>query len=333
MRASRAGNRTPLKGFSNSIVPFGINFVVGTRLSNEHVVRIGEILQKFISATNGASLPVDNGNVIMTFGVPTFFDLETRGGVGDSVICSFEFTVNYSENAVTSASRRWFLDGMELPYLSEIINNTRSGVTNNISGKKATKSQTLQQVKTFIFTLPFDSSNSACVGLQKDILDGDPQKTYELKFYDGVSYTESEPFVKTVTLFETSEADTEAAQVTGFTVSFVEADTVSQTGIRYYMALIDNQFSENTENTRRFDTLEEQQTWYEDKIANGGADWVQILAPNLQGLTVTQQVYRNENNYELMWLVQKNFAVIKIVNHDDASVADKYYYFIAGGGR
>lgn len=112
LRATSAGDVVPLSGFSNSVVPFEINFIVSSfAFDNTHVIRVSEIIKKFIRDINGKKVPLDNGFAIIIPGEPTFYNVETRPASGDSTLCSLTFEVNYFESAISSADRKWFLDG------------------------------------------------------------------------------------------------------------------------------------------------------------------------------------------------------------------------------
>lgn len=106
-----------------------------------------------------------------------------------------------------------------------------------------------------------------------------------------------------------------------------------QDGLRYEMALIDTPFDMTTQDTRYFSSQSEQQTYYLNKVQESGVPFCEMMAPNVNSLTLQQQVYINDLRYypegtenvkELNEILQKNYAVIRAM---DGETAKAYYYY------
>lgn len=106
-----------------------------------------------------------------------------------------------------------------------------------------------------------------------------------------------------------------------------------QDGLRYEMALIDTPFDMTTQDTRYFNGQSEQQSYYLNKVAESGVPFCEMMAPNVNSLTLQQQVYINDLRYypdgtekvkELNEILQKNYAIIRAMDGDTAVA---YYYY------
>ena len=92
-------------------------------------------------------------------------------------------------------------------------------------------------------------------------------------------------------------------------------------GTKYEMALINNPFDYGTQNVRRFNNVEEQIEWINNRIDI--APFYEILTPNINSLVITQQRYLNPGFYDANDLLMKNYAIIKETKWND----DVNYYF------
>ena len=106
-----------------------------------------------------------------------------------------------------------------------------------------------------------------------------------------------------------------------------------QDGLRYEMALIDTPSDMTTHDTRYFSSQSEQQTYYLNKVAESGVPFCEMMAPNVNSLTLQQQVYINDLRYypdgtekvkELNEILMKNYAIIRAMDGDTAVA---YYYY------
>lgn len=84
--------------------------------------------------------------------------------------------------------------------------------------------------------------------------------------------------------------------------------------ISYQLGLLDFPFDLHGEDTRYFNSEEEQQEYFENKIRNGDTPFMPIEAPNLDSLFITSQVYQENSplvNGQFN-ISNKNYAVIKV---------------------
>ena len=298
--------------------------------TNFNLKNIEEIVNSFATSVNGQEIAFESGKGLVTMTLGQAGTFKQESGQGNIVPLSFDLQIVYTEGVATSRSKHWLLDDEEIPYLTESVIIQKEGRTNKINSKKYSETFMLGQQKRYRFTFLYDENSLLCQNLQKDILDGDANKQYTLKYYDGVTYTAEEPYSTTVSLFETGDTKSQKPDVAQFDVTFADADK-GQGLIRYYMALIDNPFDEATENTKCFEdtynnygeitntALENQRTYYQglintnkNDLMQGGADWCEILAPNISALYLTNQIYRNTKGYNLFKLLNKNYAIIKM---------------------
>ena len=309
--------------------------------SNFNLKNIEEIVNSFVNSANGQEIEFSEGKGLITLSLGQAGQFKTEVGQGDIVPLSFNIGLNYTEKIATSKSKYWFLQTStdtqgnpvytEIPYLTENVLLTKEGRTNKINTKKYDETFMVGQQKRYMFTLIYDEENAICTMLQKDILDGRPNTKYKLKYYDGKTYTSTNPYITTVSLFETANTKSEKPNVAKFEVTFADVDD-GESAIKYYIALVDNPFDEATENTRCFeDTVvsgvvtataeENQHAWYNALVAEG-ADWDEIPAPNISSVYLTNQIYKNSRNYNLFNIVNKNYAIIRmvrtgIITHED----------------
>lgn len=116
-------------------------------------------------------------------------------------------------------------------------------------------------------------------------------------------------------------------------LTFKVAYSQKQDGLRYEMALIDTPFDMTTQDTRYFNSQSEQQTYYLNKVAESGVPFCEMMAPNVNSLTLQQQVYINDLRYypsnttkvkDLNEILMKNYAIIRAMDGDTAVA---YYYY------
>ena len=298
--------------------------------TNFNLKNIEEIVNSFATSVNGQEVVFESGKGLVTMTLGQAGTFKQESGQGNIVPLSFDLQIVYTEGVATSRSKHWLLDDEEIPYLTESVIIQKEGRTNKINSKKYSETFMLGQQKRYRFTFLYDENSTLCQNLQKDILDGDANKQYTLKYYDGITYTAEEPYSTTVSLFETGDTKSQKPDVAQFDITFADADK-GQGLIRYYMALVDNPFDEATENTKCFEdtynnygeitntALENQRTYYQglintnkNDLMQGGADWCEILAPNISALYLTNQIYRNTKGYNLFKLLNKNYAIIKM---------------------
>lgn len=111
-------------------------------------------------------------------------------------------------------------------------------------------------------------------------------------------------------------------------ISFsIEYSEILTNGNYFEMALIDNPFDNSTVNTRYFTSQTEQVEWYNNKIANGGIPYAKTFTPNVNSLTITNQVYINSANLNISDILMKNYAIIR-EKDKDGNILNHYYYWV-----
>lgn len=96
----------------------------------------------------------------------------------------------------------------------------------------------------------------------------------------------------------------------------------SNVGTKYEMALINNPFHSGSQNTKYFESIEQQTKWFDDRLDN--VTFSEILTPNINSLVITQQRYLNPGMVDMSELLMKNYAIIKETKWNDEV---KYYYY------
>lgn len=92
----------------------------------------------------------------------------------------------------------------------------------------------------------------------------------------------------------------------------------------YEMSLIDNPFDGNSVNTRYFESQEEQQNWYLNKVKESGVPFTKTFTPNINSLLLTKQTYINEQGIDINDILVKNYAVIRAIKNN---IPQYYYYY------
>lgn len=307
---------------------YGVEIVSPSAMANNTVVEILNIIGSMIDDYNDKEVAFGNGKATLTFDLGKTERYQTVSNSGNNVPIYFTVRALYTEASLTSTNKKWYLNDMEIPYLTEDVLLSKEGNTRKISNKYYTKTLMTGQTKQYRFTFPY-KADTLCDTLQEDILNGDFKKQYTLKYVDGRKFTTESPYITTVSIYANGNTNSKRAEVSMFDITFVDVDN-GQDRTKYYFALIDNPFDNQTEDTRWFSSQAEQQEYYEDKIEDG-ADYDLIKAPNLNSLDLTSQVYENTRKYEMLDLVNKNYAIIKVekgvIADEDYSV-NYFYYFV-----
>lgn len=327
----------PVLAGRNATYNLVVELSVVAPTSNFNLKNIEEIVNSFASQVNGQEIAFEHGKGLVTLTLGSVAEFKVEVGQGGIVPLSFNMVINYTEGVATSRSRHWLLDGVEIPYLKEGVYITKEGRTNKINGKKYSETFALGQQKRYRFVLPYDETSVICQTLQKDILDGDGNKTYVLTYYDNVHYTENEPYQTTVMLFENADSESTKPEIAQFTITFADADDGNHT-TKYYLALMDNPFDEATENTKCFeDTIENNEVvktayenqidYYDDFIDEHGVPENEIPACNLSSIYLTNQTYVNTQGTDLFKIVNKNYARIRVETIENGQSKEYYYYY------
>lgn len=311
---------------------FSVDLPIPSARANYHFLQVKGIVEEFIRKNKNVSHEFTNGKGIFTFAEKKTGTYKVAYGTGETVTMSFSAFVTYTENAVTSADKHWFLDDVEIPFLSESVTLEREGTMRNYFNGNSNKVLLTGQTKYYNFQIPYESEAWGII--QKEILkpsiytgNGATGK-HTLKYYDGVSFTEDSPFTATVKIFRTAKSSSAPPNASTYDVTFTDTDS-DIVSISYQLGLLDFPFDLHGEDTRYFNSEEEQQEYFENKIRNGDTPFMPIEAPNLDSLFITSQVYQENSplvNGQFN-ISNKNYAVIK-VTYTGIKNPRYFYYFI-----
>ena len=310
-------------GYIEAMYTFVCDLIIPASRANYHVANVNQIVGLLIAQTQKANVQLSDGECIITLtaGVPKKYDVHY--GYGESVVLSFTIHVTYTQNAVTSADKHWSLDGTPIPFLRESVSIERDGYVRKIFTEPYSRILLTGETKYYTFTIPYQSTVYA--SLQQEILQSAWQ-THTLTYYDGVSFTQENPFTQEVVIFRTGNSHSESPNGSVFEITFSDKYNASGKTLQYYMALIDFPFDSNGEDTRYFASQTEQQQYFESKASASTAPFVLIDAPNLDNLMITKQVYNSTGAAGSQFdYASKNYAIIKVVS---SSATNYFYYFI-----
>ena len=328
---------TPVNGIKNIKYNGSVKFAVPAPQSNFNLINIENIIGEFIETYNGKEIEFSKGKGLLTFTFSRAEDYKIEYKQGEMLPLLFGVMVNYTENMVTSGTKVWQIkplddenaDFLTIPYLSESILLEKSGKTSNISDALYQQTLLMSQIKFYRFEIPYETNDNLCSMLQKDILNGDFGKKYELRYYDGVSFLDEEgkDFRATVSIYRTGDSGSRKPDTSIFNITFSDVDPGTNS-IKYYIALVDNPFDSLSENTQYFESQTEQKEYFQELI-NEGADYDEIPAPNLNSLYLTSQVYLNTRKYDIFNLINKNYAIIKATN----GTWEKFFFYVVNNGE
>lgn len=311
---------------------FSVDLPIPSARANYHFLQVKGIVEELIRKNKNVSHEFTNGKGIFTFAEKKTGTYKVAYGTGETVTMSFSVFVTYTENAVTSADKHWFLDDVEISFLSESVTLEREGTMRNYFDGNSNKVLLTGQTKYYNFQIPYESEIWSII--QKEILKPSiyagtrGTQKHTLKYYDGVSFTEDSPFTATVKIFRTAKSSSAPPNASTYDVTFTDTD--SDIGsISYQLGLLDFPFDLHGEDTRYFNSEEEQQEYFENKARNGDTPFMPIEAPNLDSLFITSQVYQENSplvNGQFN-ISNKNYAVIK-VTYTGIKNPRYFYYFI-----
>ena len=302
-----------------------IEFTVSAPRSNYNLANVEKIIGGVAKEINGTEKVFANGKGFVTMSVAGTGNFKTEYSQGNIVPLRVKLDINYSENVVTGGGKHWYIkeligDYIEIPFITERVTIEKDGKVSPINDRAYKQAFMLAQQRSYMFTLPYDTTVGALI--TRDILKGDANKNYKLKYIDGVAFTENDPFETQVVLYRNGDNGETKPDTAMLNIIFTDADD-GNNETQYSLALIDNEFDGTSENTRWFDSIADQQAWFTTKIANG-ANYDSIDAPNLNNLVLTNQIYKNTRGYDIFDLVNKNYAVIKVIKGENEP---QYYYY------
>lgn len=320
----------PVRNYIDMKYVLNVDLLVPAARSNKFIIQVNEIVGKIIKAYNDTRQDFGNGYGIITFSAPHPLKYDINYGKGDSVPLSFTVRVTFTETStVTSSTKHWIFEGIEIPFISESVTVETEGVTRKIYSEQYNKTLKTGQQRFYNFTVPYTSR----IGIlfQKIILNSSisENSTYELTYYDEDAFPQGEPFKTTVILYRSGRSGSAKPNASAFDITFTDADGLSATDYpQYYLGLLDFPFDNQSEDTRYFNSRSEQSAYFEGKIGTWGK-FKRIAAPNLNSIDITRQIYPNDGTYPLFDLAKKNYAVIKTISGENAA-PQYFYYFITG---
>lgn len=320
----------PVRNYIDMKYVLNVDLLVPAARSNKFIIQVNEIVGKIIKAYNDTRQDFGNGYGIITFSAPHPLKYDINYGKGDSVPLSFTVRVTFTETStVTSSTKHWIFEGIEIPFISESVTVETEGVTRKIYSEQYNKTLKTGQQRFYNFTVPYASR----IGIlfQKIILNSSisENSTYELTYYDEDAFPQGEPFKTTVILYRSGRSGSTKPNASAFDITFTDADGLSATDYpQYYLGLLDFPFDNQSEDTRYFNSRSEQSAYFEGKIETWGK-FKRIAAPNLNSIDITRQIYPNDGTYPLFDLAKKNYAVIKTISGESAA-PQYFYYFITG---
>lgn len=305
---------------------YSVDLPVPAARANYHFLQVKGIVEELIKNNQNLSHKFTNGNGILTFAEKKTGAYKNTYGTGETVTMPFSVAVTYTENAVTSADKHWLLDGVEIPYLEESVTVEREGTMRNIFTEQYNKLLLTGQTKYYTFRIPYESE--FWYKLQREILNSTisvdfnpshPPSTHELKYYDGVSFTEQAPYKSNVKIFRSGKSSSVRPDASTFDVTFTDCHVPN---VHFQLGLLDFPFDMNGEDTRYFSSKQEQIAYFNDKVSNGSTPFINIDVPSFDSLFITQQVYQAPVGLpgKQFDYANKNYAVLQVS-------LDKNYYF------
>lgn len=326
LRTDAPPEYVPVPGkYTEGKYSFTVDLLVPAVRTNYQVLQVEQIVSELVKENQNVIYQFSDGQGIVTFSAGKTGTYQVAYGTGNTVPVTFTVRVTYTENAVTSADKHWLLNGTEIPFLSESVALEREGMTRKIYDQSYTRLLLTGQTKFYTFEVPYESEFFG--QFQKEILDSSihqsaPLGRYTLKYYDGVSFTESAPYTATVKVYRSAKSSSTRPNGAVYELTFTDYAVPAQT---YQLGLLDFPFDSQGDDTRYFASVEEQIAYFENKVNNGSAPFKPIEAPCLDSLFITRQVYQgvpyvlgNQFDY-----AGKNYAVIKVVS----SSAKTYYFY------
>lgn len=320
-------------GFVGAEYNFAVELSVPCGNSNINLINVEQALNSLIVSKNATLQTFGNGKGVVTINYANPRDFKIDYGVGDTVPLVFSVRVEYTESGVLGVEKHWLLDDVEIPFLMEQVSAVREGKTSQVEDGQEVYNKTLMtsQTRQYRFSMKYDGANVVCQNIQKDILNGEFNKTYTLKYYDGVNFTEEQPFEHLVYMLPSGDSNGENAKISVLNVQFMDADD-GITRNRYYLRPLNFPFADGDENTRFFGSKQAQIDYFNSN-SREALPYVQIKAPNLESLQLMSQIYTGQGQ-EPSKLIQFNYAVLKIETYELSEGewvlqdTDYYYYFI-----
>lgn len=314
--------QSPIENYTDVKYVYDCELLIPAARTNDIYIKIKDIVSSVLEANNGVKQDFGTGKGTITFSdaVPGKYDIAY--GVGDSLPMRFRVFVTYTEiDTVTSSDKKWYLDGVLIPYLSESVTIQTEGYTRKIFTEQYSKTLKTGQTRFYTFEVPETSEIGQNINAL--ILDNNISATHTLKLIDGVTYTESTPFQTNVIVYTSGTVKSVKPNASSITITFTDTGVNTEYPM-YQLGLVDFPFDRQGEDTRYFSTTAKQTEYFSTLLAVG-APFEVIPAPNLNSINISRQVYPNNTNKDLLFLTAKNYAVIKIMT--TAQSTPQYLYF------
>ena len=314
--------QSPIENYTDIKYVYDCELLIPAARTNDIYIKIKDIVSSVLEANNGVKQDFGTGKGTITFSdaVPGKYDIAY--GVGDSLPMRFRVFVTYTEiDTVTSADKKWYLDGVLIPYLSESVTIQTEGYTRKIFTEQYSKTLKTGQTRFYTFEVPETSGIGQNINAL--ILNNNISATHTLKLIDGVTYTESNPFQTNVIVYTSGTVKSVKPNASSITITFTDTGVNTEYPM-YQLGLVDFPFDRQGEDTRYFSTTAKQTAYFTTLLAVG-APFEVIPAPNLNSINISRQVYPNNTNKDLLFLTAKNYAVIKIMT--TAQSTPQYLYF------
>lgn len=320
---SLAPEFTPVNGYVEGRYAFAVDLIVPAPKTNKLFLQVQEIVSEFVKGYQDARVTLGEGMGILTLNSGSTGRYDVKYDVGEAVPLNITARITYTENAVTSSDKHWLLNGVEIPFLRERVTLEQEGMQRKMFTNEYRETLLIGHTRYYNFAIPQDSV--FCAQLQTAILQN-PAVKYTLTYYDGVSFTQDEPFSSTVEVFTNAVSASQKPEGSLIEITFTDAYSSAQKPLTYAMALIDFPFDMGGEDTRYFKSQEEQSAYFEAKASASTAPFVEIDAPTLENLFITKQVYKNNANpFSQFDYVSKNYAIIKAMTDAETKY---FYYFV-----
>lgn len=320
-----------LNGFKQVQYTYRAQFFFANLTNKQYLSKKG-IIESVIAELQGKEIKFKSGYGILTFNGGTPGKVFTGGSYGSGVQYEFTVSVLYTENAVSSGQKHWLLDGVEIPFLSESVTVETEGVPRKIFTEAYSKVLLTGKTKFYSFRIPYASK--IFKSLQQEILEEKKVGgiVHTLSYYDGEAFTKEQPFTAKVSIHRSASSASTRPNGSVYEVTFSDVYSSNGQTLKYSIALINFPFDMNGDDTRYFNSVEEQTKYFEAKAASSSAPFVEILAPNLDNLVITQQVYYNPEANALTQFdyASKNYAIIKVEEQPKTTETETryFYYFI-----
>lgn len=318
-----------LDGFKQVLYTYRAQFFFAS-LTNREYVRNKAIIESVIAEQQGSEVDFESGKGVITFNGGTPGKTFSGSSYGSGVQYEFTVSVAYTENAVSSGQKHWLLDGVEIPFLSESVTVETEGAPRKIFSEVYSKALITGKTKYYTFRIPYESGTYKQI--QQEIMNSVTiGVVHTLSYYDGEAFTQEKPFTAKVSIHRTASSSSTRPNGSVYEVTFSDIYEKDKNALKYSIALINFPFDMYGDDTRYFKSTQEQFDYFEDKATDSSAPFVEIMAPNLDNLVITQQLYYNPKASAITQFdyASKNYAIVKV---EDTSVTPTetrhYYYFI-----